>query len=307
MRNNTFLSLFFLLSVLPAGAFAQDDPGTVWPPDDIWMETVTYAIKDTATLQMDIYQLENHDGDPQPVMMFVFGGSFARGNRYRDYYEAYFAALTREGFTVASIDYRLGMKDRKYGLRTFTSGLMAEAVQLAVEDLFSATNYLIDHAAEWNINPDSILTSGSSAGAITSLQADWVLKNRMPGSEILPDDFAYKGVIGFAGGIFSTKGAPKYSSGAPAPTLFFHGNKDRTVPYRTVRVFNIGMFTSKNLARRFRRAGYDYALIDLDGKDHRYGSGTVMTDGLPFTEWFIDRFVRGEEGGQVEMKISEGF
>ena len=47
--------------------------------------------------------------------------------------------------------------------------LLDKAIHLAVEDLFSATSYLIEHQEELGIAPSNIVVAGSSAGAITSL------------------------------------------------------------------------------------------------------------------------------------------
>ena len=297
-----FLFLFLLHTPLSAQHRIAD------LPEHIRKSTVTYAVKGDDTLRMDIYRLKNAV-EKQPAVLFQFGGSFWAGYRDREIYGAYYRTLAERGFTVVAIDYRLGMKGKKYNLRTLTSKKegLAEAVQVAVEDLFTATDFLLDHAGEWNIDPDSILASGSSAGAISALQADWILKNRMAGSEILPAGFHYKGIIGFAGGIFSRRGGPKWEYGLPAPTLMFHGSKDRTVPYRTIRFFNIGMFTSKNLSRRMRRAGGEFLLIDLQGKDHNGGANEAMTSGLIFTEWFLDEYIRQGEGRQLVIRVGEDF
>ena len=299
---------FALLGLFFAGTTASAQEALAEMPAHIQKETVVFAVKGDDTLRMDIYRLREDTGI-QPVMMFQFGGSFWAGRRDREMYSAYFRTITEMGFTVASIDYRLGMKGRKYNLRTLTSKRdgLATAVQMAVEDLYSATDYLLERAARWRIDPDSILISGSSAGAISALQADWVLKNRMPGSELLPEGFTYKGVIGFAGGIFSRRGGPKWETGTPAPTLMFHGNKDRTVPYRTIRFFNIGMFTSKNLSRRMHRCGAEYVFIHLKGKDHQFGANQAMSSGLMFTQWFLQEYIRSDNGRQVVFKAGEGF
>lgn len=299
--------LTILVFLIHTPLFAQRERFEM--PESIEKQTVTYAIPEGDSLQMDIYRLKEKGNETQPVMLFQFGGSFKTGWRDRLFYGNYLQAVTEMGFTVVSIDYRLGMEGKKYNLKTLTakSEGLADAVQLAVEDLFTATAYLTDHAQQLHIHPDSILASGSSAGAISVLQADWVIKNRKKGTEILPEGFAYTGIVAFAGGIYSRSGRPKYKHGDPAPTLMFHGSKDRMVPYHTIRLFNIGMFPSKNLHRRMKKAGNDYVFVDMKGKDHYYGAETAMTEGLFITEWFLEEFIRQGNGKQTRIKIDKGF
>jgi len=76
---------------------------------------------------------------------------------------------------------------------------LGKAIDLAVNDLYEATAYLLSEAEELGIAPEHFIDSGSSAGAITSLQVDWCLKNSHELSQILPEHFRYAGVISYAG------------------------------------------------------------------------------------------------------------
>ena len=91
-----------------------------------------------------------------------------RGERDHEYYKTYFDELAKAGIVVVSIDYRLGLSQlhAKRGIRTMID-VMSNAVNIAVEDIYSATNYVIANAEAWNIDPQLIMISGSSAGAIT--------------------------------------------------------------------------------------------------------------------------------------------
>jgi dipeptidyl aminopeptidase/acylaminoacyl peptidase len=150
--------------------------------------------------------------------------------------------MTDRGYVVIAINYRHGMagvKDK--GFKMVRS--LERAIGIAVEDLYSATAYLLKNAQAIGIDPSKIMISGSSAGAVTVLQADYELANRFELASLLPDDFSYAGVIAFAGGVFSREGRPDYER-QPAPTLFFHGKEDRMVKYKSTRFFNIGFFGS---------------------------------------------------------------
>ena len=47
----------------------------------------------------------------------------------------------------------------------------------AVEDFYDATGFVINQSSDWNIDVEQIVASGSSAGAITVLQAEYDLCN----------------------------------------------------------------------------------------------------------------------------------
>ena len=161
-----------LLTLLFAGiaAFAQD------------MQTYQYAERDTVQLYLDFYTPE-HVHDSTICMVYVFGGGFIGGNRDGKFEKAYFKQLVDEGFEVAAIDYRLGLKGAK-NLGIFNTEPLEIAIDMATEDAISALAYLLEHATELKVNKDWIVMIGSSAGAITSLQTDYVLCNGYLNSNI---------------------------------------------------------------------------------------------------------------------------
>ncbi|NLX65565.1 MAG: alpha/beta hydrolase, partial [Bacteroidales bacterium] len=173
-------------------------------------ETRLYAEKAGNELKMDIYRSDVATLQPQPCLIFVFGGGFKEGSRDAKLYHPYFNFFAEKGFTVVSIDYRLGMKDQK-APGIFNNKPIRNAIAVAVEDLYSATNYLLENAEALSIDPSRIIISGSSAGAITVLQADYESRDNHPSANLLPDNFHYAGVISFAGAIFSTEGTPSYT------------------------------------------------------------------------------------------------
>lgn len=254
-------------------------------------ETRLYAEKESEELKMDIYKSDSVTQQPQPCLIFVFGGGFKNGTRDAELYQPFFHYFAEKGFTIAAIDYRLGMKDQK-APGIFNTKPIRNAIAKAVDDLYSATGYLLDNAEELDIDPSLIIISGSSAGAITVLQADYEKRNSHPSAAMLPDNFRYAGVISFAGAIFSTEGVPSYAQ-PPAPTLFFHGSADKLVPYDKTRFFNIGMFGSKPLAKKFRDERYPYLFYSMEDIGHEV-SEYPMQEFLPeidrfITDWVFDR------------------
>lgn len=230
-------------------------------------QTLHYATHEGQQLMMDVYSIAP-DAEPRPAMIFIFGGGFVMGQRDHEYYARYFERLAREGIVVASIDYRLGLRDMKSGMSIKEMVItMQRAVDIAVEDTYAATNYLLEHDKEWNIDPHMVMLSGSSAGAITAIQAEWYRCNGAPRAEVLPEEFRYAGVVACAGAIFSTRGKPKFAS-KPAPMLLFHGSSDRNVPYDKSSIMGIGFYGSKHITKQLDRVKGAYLFYSAEYADH---------------------------------------
>ena len=249
-------------------------------------QTYTYINRDSQPLQLDVYT--TYTSEVQPCLIFMFGGGFKEGRRDAEIYSDYFEYFANKGFTVASIDYRLGMKGEK-APSMFNYKPMERSIKLAVEDLYSATSFLLKNALELNIDTTQIMISGSSAGAIAVLQADYEKRNNFESANILPSQFQYTGVIAFSGSIFSREGAPSYTI-PPAPTLLFHGSADKLVPYNNTRFFHIGMFGSNSLAKEFRKNEYPYLFYSMEGSGHEVAD-YPMTDFLPEIDQFITDYI----------------
>lgn len=227
--------------------------------------THLYAVKGADSLYLDHY-VSPVEG-LRPCVIFVFGGGFSHGVRDKEGDIPYFEFLQSNGYDVVSIDYRLGMREAKdVGVLEFFP-LFRNTINLAVEDLFSATSYILDNAEQWNIDPSQIIASGSSAGAITVLQGGYSICNHLPIADSLPEGFNYAGIISFAGAVFSLEGAPRWSADA-APTLLFHGNSDTQVPYNKMALFGRGMFGSKYIAGELRKAGAPYWFYSVEYQTH---------------------------------------
>ena len=242
--------------------------------------TRLFATKDGQELYLDDYDATpgsatTLDGKSKPTIVFMFGGGFITGTRNDKFYMPWFKKLNDAGYEVVSIDYRLGMKDVKTSGGVSSAKAFRKAAQIAAEDLFSATAYLIDHGDELGIDPNNLVTSGSSAGAIAVLEADWLLNNGRA-TEWLPEGFRYAGVMPFAGAIISVEGTPSYKT-PPAPTAFFHGTDDKIVNYKQIHILKWGIFGSHRLARIFRKNGYSYNILRYNDHSHEIASTFIST------------------------------
>lgn len=219
-------------------------------------DSYCYAQKDETALYMDVYKRVDTIQN-SPCMLFLFGGGFTVGNRRDQRYIEYFEHLLSEGIVVVAIDYRLGMVGIENEPWRYPDAL-EYSIKIGVEDLFDAVNYLQIHAELLNIDKEKIMVSGSSAGAIIALESDYILRNKCGNYENRPqDNFKFAGVISFSGGLYCFCENWETCSRC-APTLLFHGGKDRVVTPYSIVMFDEGFFGSTALIELFKKSDSDY-------------------------------------------------
>ena len=279
--------------------YAEESPIT---PDGTYL----YAERDTCDLYLDVYNpakgsQTSIDGKKKPTIVFMFGGGFIGGTRDDASYNQWFRTLTQNGYRVISIDYRLGLKGSdKVGVAQVN--VLDKAIHMAVEDLFSATVFMIDNAETLGIDPENIVVSGSSAGAISVMQAEYESCNSTSWTEVLPEGFNYAGVMSFSGAILSRKGKVKYAK-EPCPTLMLHGTADKLVPYKQIAFFNLGFFGGGKLVERFKKFGLDYNMYHFIGYGHEIAGSMSTTTDLQFK--FLECNVMEDKDRIVETWIED--
>lgn len=256
---------------------------------EVTMETYEYAVKGTDTLRMDVYRDPSFTGK-RPVLMYQFPGGWESGTRKDMGGKLFplFQPFASLGYVVVSIDYRLGyLKARKDGrvedisLTTVieqghlddpavTSATM-EAIEMAVEDMYDATSFIVDHAKEWNIDPENIIAMGGSAGAGNVLTGEYWRANGEPlAKKHLPKGFAYSAVIPCAGAIWHKSDEPVVWKGTPAPLIFFHGNADAIIPFNETVCEKAGVTLSGpgSMLESLEQAGATFIMYEVEGGDH---------------------------------------
>lgn len=276
--------LITLMLLTAAGLYSRA-AGAIVTPDETYM----FAKRDTCELFMDIYHpakgsQTTFNGIEKPTVIFMFGGGFIHGTRDNESYHKWFKMMTENGYRIVSIDYRLGLKgSNKVGVAQVN--VLDQAIHMAVEDLFSATTFIIDNQEQLGIDPKNIVISGSSAGAITVMQAEYEISNRTQWTSVLPQDFNYKGVMSFSGAILSREGKVDFEL-EPCPTLMLHGTADKLVPYKQIKILWLGFFGGGKLVERFEKFGYNYNMYHFVDYGHEIAGSmeTTMDLQLRFLE-----------------------
>jgi acetyl esterase/lipase len=208
--------------------------------------------------------------DP-PLVVYVHGGAFRRGHRsslspvLAD--ADLFGWLPRQGFAVASVDYRLS----------------GEAPWPAcVEDVVTALDWLRDNAAGLGVDTTRVAVWGESAGGYLAVMAGLTSETRVRGivDWYGPTDF---GTMAAQGAPWTDEpdspesqllGAPVQSvpelarraspctrvTAASPPLLIMHGTADQFVPFGQAR----------QLAQAYRAAGAQVELIAVPGGAHLF-------------------------------------
>lgn len=271
-------------------------------PDGTYM----FVQRDTCELFMDVYNPKRgsqttFQGKKKPTILFMFGGGFIRGTRDNKDYHSWFSQMTANGYRVISIDYRLGLKgSKKVGVAQVN--VLDKAIHMVVEDLFSATNFIIENAEQLGVDPANIVISGSSAGAISAMQAEYELANRTSWAQVLPEGFRYAGVMSFAGAILSREGKVDYAT-APCPTLMLHGTADKVVPYKQIKLFKLGFFGGGKLIERFQKFGYNYNMYHYLDNGHEVAGAMDRTVDLQTA--FLENNVMLGQKRTIEAWISD--
>ena len=284
--------LILTLAILITGALSASAQNSILEPDGTYM----YERRDTCDLFMDVYNPAKGSqttlmGKKKPAVIFMFGGGFIRGNRDDKSYNSWFRMLTDNGYRVISIDYRLGLKgSSKVGIAQVN--VLDDAIHLAVEDLFSATNFIIDNADQFGVDPSNLVISGSSAGAITAMQAEYEIANRTAWASVLPEGFNYAGVMSFSGAILSRKGPVKYAE-EPCPTLMLHGTADKKFGY------DYNMYHFMDYGHEI--AGSMYSTLDLQLKFLE--NNVIQGDKRIIEAWISDPDVWKGSGPQSRKEL----
>lgn len=180
--------------------------------DVVYRDTVDSA-GNPVQLQLDIYQPAGDTATARPAVMWMHGGFFTFGDKadMADLATAY----ARRGYVAVSINYRLRPVPDHHDM--FLGSLDA------YDDAVAAVEWLRAHAADYRLDPDTIVAGGFSAGAVTAANLAYLPGRRGPATSPVAGAVVDSGLI-YA---VPERGDP--------PVIAFHGSDDSTTPYDSVR------------------------------------------------------------------------
>ena len=239
-------------------------------PVSLKCDTYRFVERDSF-LCLDVYKPEVPRADNASVLM-AFGGGFFSGERNNNQMKEWAQALTEHGFTVISIDYRLGFKDSaavaSHRRLLQLPDLFKYCIDIAVQDCAAAVAWVHSNAGMLGIDPSKLILTGSSAGAITVLQLDYCRANSLPQASALPAGWKPAAVIPYSGGVMCRDSKLKYATD-PAPTMLLHGKKDRIVTYKSIGLpFGEKMHGGKKMNKALNRQDIPHWFIRFDDIGH---------------------------------------
>lgn len=255
-------------------------------------ETFAFVERDS-TLYLDVW----HPAQPRPdsaCVIAVFGGGFVVGERDDELQTKIAKELTNRGFVVVSPDYRLALKDtalvkRHSGLLNMND-LFQEVIDMATEDCAAACAYVIGHAKQLGVNPQRIVLTGCSAGAISVLQLDYCRANSLPQAAALPQGWKPAAVVPYSGAVMC-KGKPKYKT-PPAHTMIMHGTKDKIVAYKKFPpVLSHALYGGDTMFKRMKKQGFPVWIVRYEGIGHEVAS--FLPGSVDFFCGFVEQVFTG--------------
>lgn len=230
----------------------------------------TYHKVDGKKLKLDFYQPKKIKNN-YPLIVYVHGGGFSGGRRNENYIKDFANFLTKRGYAVASISYRLTMKRKGFGCQTEAKDKIS-AFQNAAEDIGFAFQYILRKKRRFKIDTNKIILAGSSAGAEAVLHFAYVDKK-----SFLAQNYQLSGIISMAGALTTLDNINKKTA---VPTQFFHGTSDKLVPYVTAPHHYcdkndkgyLPLFGSKAIANHLKSLEKSYYLYSIENGDHSWNS-----------------------------------
>ena len=165
--------------------------------------------------------------------------------------------------------------------------------------------FIYSHSEQLEIDPWHLILVGSSAGAIITLQADY-LRTRNP-SLLGPIDWEPYAVVAYSGAVMCRR-SDFYYPRPPAPTMLVYGGKDKVVsPYRRPVPLGESMFGSVQIRSAIRDTGQTCWTFVFPEAEHEIAMALPETKNLFVSFISHARQVSHEkalEGGQLDATLS---
>ena len=160
MRPRFNRRIFLGSSALGAASLAMP-PGTPADEKDELRETYDYKVVDGCRIKLDVYGAPRDE--LRPVVVWIHGGALIMGHR-GGIDRALLGALTKAGYVVVSIDYRLAPETK---------------LPAIVEDVQDACRWVRERGPKlFRIAPERLAVMGGSAGGYLTLMTGFRVEPR---------------------------------------------------------------------------------------------------------------------------------
>ena len=215
-----------------AEGYWADFPDSDEPFMSTYMSKMSDKNMKDLPLDMDVYIPKDKGVATRPLLVLIHGGGFYNGNKtnagYREW-GTYFASL---GYTVASVNYRLGFHANKSSIE--------RSAYRAMQDVNAAIRYIIHNYNDYGVDPQRVFVAGTSAGAITALNVAYMRQENVPSSAkgegdieavnpSIKENFSVRGV----GSMWGAVNDLDIIKNAKIPIISFHSTGDPVVPFGT--------------------------------------------------------------------------
>lgn len=174
----------------------------------------------------------------RPLIILIHGGELQFGDK--NDMSVYAKNLAASGYVAANINYRLGWRVINNCNYDVESWYMA--IYRCMQDIHSATRYLVHHANDYRIDTNQIFIVANSEASLCAMQLMYAseqqnntLTNNVnnllgglytSGNNFI-EHFTVKGMVNWCGAVLDTT---IFDIGDTAPLLSLHGMKDSVMP-----------------------------------------------------------------------------
>jgi acetyl esterase/lipase len=209
--------------VVPSGAaplrYRDKVFSQVTKTTDVTYGSAVDARGNTVTLKLDTYVPVGDAVTKRPAIVWVHGGGFCCGDKSSPEMIDESTVFAQKGFVTVSVDYRL--EPEGCSAAGGATPICLTAIQEALADAETAVRWLRTNASTYGVDTTRIAIGGSSAGAITAVNAAY--RGNDPGA---PADSTVRAAVALSGAhLFGTIDAND------APVFLMHGTRDDQVPY----------------------------------------------------------------------------
>jgi acetyl esterase/lipase len=191
---------------------------TVTTTSNVTFGTADNLAGDPVTLKLDVYAPQGDTVTQRPAIVWVHGGSFSSGDKTSPELVDEATTFAKKGYVNFSINYRLEPGGCS---ASAPSGNCLKAILESRADAQTAVRWIRANASTYGVDTSRIAIGGTSAGAITALNAGY--SSNDAGT---PADANVRAAVSFSGAhLFGT-----ITANDP-PALLFHGTADPLVPY----------------------------------------------------------------------------